>query len=351
MDLIQELVKKMPGPDEAAARAARVRQDQLTKPQGSLGRLETLAEKLAGITANPAPQFGRKMVILMAGDHGVTEEGISAYPSEVTAQMVANILNGGAAINVLSRQMDVQVLVVDMGVASELRPREGLLDSKLSEGTANLMRGPAMSRAQAVECIEIGIRIVQEQVRTGMQLIGTGEMGIGNTTPSAAIIAALTGLPPHQVVGRGTGIDDRGLVQKIRVVERALALNAPDPEDPIDVLSKVGGYEIGGLAGVILGAAATRVPVVVDGFISSTAALLAQRLAPESRYAMIAAHRSAEAGHEILLEALGLEPLLDLGMRLGEGTGAVLAMGLIDAATRVLRDMATFDEAKVSDRR
>jgi nicotinate-nucleotide--dimethylbenzimidazole phosphoribosyltransferase len=350
MDLVQKLAERMPGEDREAMRAARARQDRLTKPQGSLGRLEALAIRLAGITANPSPGSDHKVVILMAGDHGVAAEGVSAYPPEVTAQMVANILNGGAAINVLCCRMDVQVVVVDMGVAGDLRDHEGLLDCKVGPGTGNLMRGPAMSREQAVQCIETGIRIVGDQIRAGAQLIGTGEMGIGNTTPSAAIAAALAGLPPQEVVGRGTGIDDRGLVQKIRVVKRALECNNPDRRDPIDVLAKVGGFEIGGLAGVILGAAAERIPVVIDGFISSSAALLAQRLVPQSRYAMIAAHRSAEAGHGILLQTLGLEPLLDLGMRLGEGTGAVLAMGLVDAAARIQQEMATFEEARVSDR-
>jgi nicotinate-nucleotide--dimethylbenzimidazole phosphoribosyltransferase len=348
MDLIRRLNQEMPKLDEEAMAAARAHQDQLTKPQGSLGRLETLAEHLAGITGKAAPRFERRAVILMAGDHGVTAEGVSAYPSEVTAQMVTNILAGGAAINVLGRQGGVELVVADIGVAGDLPDDRDLRKHKVSRGTANIMHGPAMSREQAERCLEIGIRLAEEQVREGVQLLGTGEMGIGNTTPSAAMAAAFIGLPPAEFVGRGTGIDDLALGRKINVVERALARNSPDVQDPIDVLAKVGGYEIGALAGVILGGAVNRIPVVVDGFISSTAALLAARLAPGSRYAMIASHRSAESGHKILLEALELDPLLDLGMRLGEGTGAVLAMGLIDAATAIQGEMATFEEASVS---
>lgn len=336
--------------DEAAMEAARRRQDQLTKPRGSLGRLEALSIHLAGITGDPTPTFEDRAVVVMAGDHGVTAEGVSAYPSEVTSQMVRNFLGGGAAINALARNAGARVVVVDIGVAAPLDPHPDLVRRKVAPGTANLARGPAMTLEQAQQAIAVGLEVVEAEIARGLDLVAIGEMGIGNTTPSAALTAALTGVPIAEVVGRGAGLDDSGLARKIAVVERALAVNKPDPHAPLEALAKVGGFEIAGLVGVALGAAAGRVPVLIDGFISSVAALVAARLAPEAKPFLVASHRSVEAGHRVVLEDLGLEPLFDLGMRLGEGTGAVLAMHLVDAAADTLREMATFGEAGVSDK-
>lgn len=336
--------------DEAAMDAARERQQQLTKPRGSLGRLEQLSIQLAGITGQSEPKVDEKAVIVMAGDHGVTAEGVSAYPAEVTPQMVLNFLNGGAAINVLAGQVGARVVIVDMGVNASLEPHPDLRIHKVAPGTANMARGPAMTREQAQEALQVGLAIVNELVADGVQLVGTGEMGIGNTTPSAAITAALTGASLSDVVGRGTGVDDEGLSRKIGVVEKALALNQPDPADPIDVLAKVGGFEIAGLVGVILGAASKRVPVVIDGFITAAAALVAARMEPAARAYMIASHRSVEIGHQVILDELALEHLFDLDLRLGEGTGAALAMHVIDGAAQILCHMATFADAGVTDK-
>ncbi len=334
--------------DQSAADAARTRQDELTKPQGSLGQLEILSIQLAGITGKPRPRVDRKGVIVMAGDHGVAHEGVSAYPAEVTPQMVLNFIHGGAAINVLARQAGARVAVVDIGVASDFEPMEGLIQKKVAHGTANMAAGPAMTREQAEQAIQAGIDVANSELDSGLELLATGDMGIGNTTPSAAIVAAFTGLPVRLVTGRGTGIDDAGLAHKIAVIEKALAVNQPDPKDALDVLMKVGGFEIAGLAGVILAAAARRVPVVIDGFISGAAALVAAELVPDVKPYMIASHQSVEIGHQAIFERLGLHPLFNLGMRLGEGTGAVLAFHLIDAAARILDEMATFSEAGVS---
>jgi nicotinate-nucleotide--dimethylbenzimidazole phosphoribosyltransferase len=286
----------------------------------------------------------------MAGDHGVTAEGVSAYPAEVTGQMVLNFLHGGAAINALARQLDAQVVVVDMGVGVELEPHPDLLDRKVAFGTANLAGGPAMTASQAEVAVQAGIEIAEKLVADGIRMLGTGEMGIGNTTAASAITAALTGAHPAQVVGRGTGIDDAGLARKVTIVERALAVNSPDADDPMDVLAKLGGFEIAGLTGLILGGAAAGVPVVIDGFITGAAALLAGRLAPEAVGRMIASHQSVEIGHKVILETLGLVPLLELELRLGEGTGAALGMHVIEAACRTLSEMATFGDAGVADR-
>ena len=345
-----QLATRVSGLDETAMAAARQRQNQLTKPPGSLGRLEELSIQLAGITGQPQPTVERKAIVVMAGDHGVTVEGVSAYPAEVTPQMVLNFLRGGAAINVIARQVGARVVVVDMGVAAEIEPHPELIDRKIAAGTANMARGPAMSVEQAETALAVGMGIAADLAVEGLQLIGTGEMGIGNTTPSSAITAALTGAPVAEVVGRGTGVDDAGLARKIEIVERALAVNQPSAADPIDVLAKVGGFEIAGLAGLILGSAAARIPVVIDGFITGAAALVAARLEPRSAGYMIASHQSVEIGHRIILESLGLTPLFKLDLRLGEGTGAALAMHIIEAAARVLREMATFDSAGVTDK-
>lgn len=347
---LEHLIARIGELDESAMTAARERQDTLTKPQGSLGRLESLSIQLAGITGQPLPEIRHKVIVTVAGDHGVVVEGVSAYPQEVTPQMVRNFLRGGAAINVLARHVGARVIVVDMGVAAELEPHPDLIDKKVAPGTANIARGPAMGRKQAVRAVMAGAEVVETELVRGLDILGTGDMGIGNTTPSAAIAAALTGRAPADVVGRGTGVDDAALARKIAVVEQALAINRPDPSDALDVLAKVGGFEIGGLAGAMLAAAAHRRPVVVDGFIATAAAMIAIGLAPRVRPYLIAAHRSQERGHHIMLDWLGLEPLLDLDLRLGEGTGAALGISLAEAACKILAEMATFDEAGVSER-
>ncbi len=348
---LEEVIRQIQPLDEPAMILARVHQDTLTKPRGSLGRLEELSIQLAGMTADPFPSVERKTVIVMAADHGVTREGVSAYPAEVTPQMVLNFLRGGAAINALARQANARVVVVDMGVASEIEDASGeLIRRKIGLGTANLAKGPAMTREQAIESIQSGIEIGEAEIARGTDILATGDMGIGNTTPSAAIACALMNQSPENIVGRGTGVDDAGLKRKIDVIVSALDVNRPKANDALDVLAKVGGFEIGGLAGVMLAAAANRKPVVVDGFISTAAAMIAGSLAPAARDYMIAAHVSHERGHKLMLEWLRLNPLLDLNLRLGEGTGAALAFHLIDASTRILREMATFREAGVSDK-
>jgi len=347
---LNELIQTIQPLDEDAMAQAQARQNRLTKPPGSLGRLESLSIQVAGISGQMPPQVSRKVVFVMAGDHGVTEEEVSAYPSEVTAQMVLNFLRGGAAINVLARHVGAKVVVVDIGVKGLLEAQPNLISAKIAPGTQNMTRGPAMSREQALLAIQRGVELAEAEIRAGAQMLATGDMGIGNTTPSAAIAAALTGKPPAVCVGRGTGVDESGLARKISVVERALAVNQPNPEDGLDVLAKVGGFEIGGLVGVILAGAAHRRPVVVDGFISTAAAMIAVRLAPRVRHYLIASHRSKEQGHTLMLDWLGLEPVFDLEMRLGEGTGAALAMMVVEAACKILAEMATFDEAGVSEK-
>ncbi len=346
--LLDETLVKIQPLDEYAMQAARERQAQLTKPAGSLGRLEEISIQLAGITGQARPRINRPVVITMAGDHGVARQGVSAYPREVTPQMVLNFMRGGAAINVLARHVGARVVVVDMGVASVFPPEAGLVDKKIALGTQDFSQGPAMTRDQAQRAIEAGIQVAVHEIERGADMLATGDMGIGNTTPSSAIVAAFTGLPVAQVTGRGTGVDDAGLARKVAVIERALAVNRPDPSDALDVLSKVGGFEIGGLAGVILGAASRRVPVVMDGFISGAAALIAFHLAPAVQPYLIAAHQSVEIGHRAMLEHMQLKPLLDLDLRLGEGTGAALGISLCQAACKILDEMATFEEAGVA---
>ena len=348
--LLSNTIKMIKPRDKKAMAQARARQDTLTKPPGSLGRLEELSIKLAGIQGEPVPQIRHKAIITMAGDHGVVAEGIGNWPQSVTAQMVYNFLSGGAGINVLARQTGVRLIVVDIGVAAELETDARLLSRKIAPGTRNMAVGAAMSGEQAVRALETGIEIVTDEVAKGLNIVGTGDMGIGNTTASSAISAVMMGKPAAEVTGRGTGIDDKQLAHKIAVIERALAANHPDPGRPLEVLAKVGGFEIGGLVGVMLAAAAHRIPVVIDGFISGAAALIASALSPALKDFLIAAHVSAEVGHPLLLEHLGLKPLLDLGMRLGEGTGAALGIFLAEAAARVLAEMSTFAEAGVSER-
>ena len=339
----------VPPLDQDAMEQARTRQQQLTKPAGSMGRLEEIAIQMAGITHQALPTIQRKAVIIMAADHGVTAEGVSAYPSAVTPQMVLNFLHGGAAINALARHAGAEVVVVDIGVAEDMQHPQ-LLSRKVMSGTANMAIGPAMTQAQAQAAITVGMDVATALIQQGVDIIAMGEMGIGNTTASSAITASLAHVPVQLVTGRGTGIDDAQLAHKVATIERAIAHNQPDATDPLDVLAKVGGLEIAGLVGVILASAQHGVPVVIDGFISGAAALVATRLVPAVRDYLFAGHVSVESGHHIILEQLKLAPLLDLNLRLGEGTGAVLAMTLIDAALRLHREMATFAEAGVSDK-
>jgi len=335
--------------DEQVMALAKERQLRLTKPGGSLGRLEEIAVQMAGITGDVLPVIKRKAVVVMAADHGVVAEGVSAYSAEVTPQMVLNFLGGGAAINALARQAGAEVVVVDVGVAAELS-HPLLLARKVAYGTANILHGPAMTREQALQALGVGIDVCVSLVAQGIDLLAIGEMGIGNTTAASAVVSCLSGVPVRLVTGRGTGINDAQLAHKIDVIERAITQNYPDTADPLDVLAKVGGLEIAGLVGVMLAAASRRIPVVIDGFIAGAAALVAFRLNPLVRDYCFAGHVSVERGHRVVLEQMGLVPLLDLQLRLGEGTGAVLALHIIEGALCTHREMATFVEAVVSDR-
>ena len=346
---LERIIKTIKPLDEEAMEAARKRQDNLTKPLGSLGQLEELSIKIAGIKADPLPKLKHKAIITMAADHGVVAESVSLYPQEVTRQMVLNFLRGGAGINVLASHVGARVIIVDMGVIGGFPPLPGLVCQMIDFGTKNMTKEPAMSRSQALDTLEAGVKVVEAETSKGIDIIGTGDMGIGNTTAASAICAAITKEPVKKVTGRGTGIGDKQLAHKIDIIKRALAVNHPSAKDSIDVLAKVGGFEIGGLAGVILAAAAHRIPVVIDGFISGAAALIACGLSPQVKNYLIAAHVSAEPGHTLLLNFLGLRPLFNLGMRLGEGTGAALGIFLCEAATKILTEMATFAEAGVSE--
>jgi nicotinate-nucleotide--dimethylbenzimidazole phosphoribosyltransferase len=349
------------GPLDADAMAIVARRlDRLTKPPGSLGRLETLALELAGIRGEPITSVSRPAIAVFAGDHGIARRGVSPYPSEVTRQMVANFAAGGAAINVLSRASGATLVVVDVGVAGDPTPAPDhasarpdaprVVDARVATGTRDFSVDPAMTAAETLAAIAVGRGIAAELAVDGCDLLGVGDMGIGNTTASSAIVAALLDRPARDVTGRGTGLDDDGVRRKAAVIEAALALHRPDPSCPLDVLAAVGGLEIAAIAGAILEAAARRIPVVLDGFITAAAALVAARLAPDLPARLIASHRSVEPGHRIVLDALGLEPILDLGLRLGEGSGAALAIPVIVAAARILGEMATFEDAGVADR-
>ncbi|WP_409347084.1 nicotinate-nucleotide--dimethylbenzimidazole phosphoribosyltransferase [Paenibacillus sp. MBLB4367] len=343
---IEEMIARIRPLDEQAMAEAAKHADQLTKPPGSLGRLEAVARQAAGITGEKIPALDRKAVIVMAGDHGVCEEGVSAFPAEVTGLMMMNFLNGGAAVNVFARHAGADVVCVDVGVNADVEHPQ-LVSKKVRRGTANMAQGPAMSREEALQAIQAGCDIVGGLADEGYRLFATGEMGIGNTTPSSAILSVLAGTDVAVAVGRGTGIDDKRWNHKQDVVRRAIAVNSPDASDPLDVLAKVGGLEIAGLVGVILGAAARRCPVVIDGFISTAAALVATRLAPQSAAYMIPSHLSNEQGHAAALEAIGLAPMIQLDMRLGEGTGAALCFLLVEAALKMMREMATFESAGI----
>ncbi|MCG6877800.1 MAG: nicotinate-nucleotide--dimethylbenzimidazole phosphoribosyltransferase [Deltaproteobacteria bacterium] len=346
--------------NQEAMATARHHQNLLAIPQGSLGRLHDLCIQLAGITGDPRPGLRHLAVVTMAGDHGVTRQGISLFPQAVTREMVANFTRGGASINVLARHFNVRLTVVDMGVAGPpldicIIPDQSrqdlpirLLHHRIGDGTADISEGPAMTREQAVYALETGIAVFEQEKARGLHAIGTGDMGIGNTTPSAAMAASLLGEDPACLINRGTGIDDCALANKGRIVARALEVNRPDPEDPLDVLTKVGGFEIGGIAGLMLAAAAHRVPVMVDGFISTSAALLASKFHPEVKHYLFSGHQSAVEGHGLMLDHLGLTPLVDLGLRLGEGTGAVYGLSILASASRIAQEMLTFEQAAVS---
>ena len=349
--LLHKTIDRIQPTDIRLLAQAQARLDRLTKPIGSLGRLEELAARYVMITGEMNPKVPRGAVYTFAADHGVTVEGVSAYPSAVTPQMVLNFLRGGAGVNVLARHVGIEVRVVDIGVAFDFESALGLMHRKVMPGTKNLMVEPAMSLAQAEQALHVGIELATEAAQEGIGLIGTGEMGIGNTTASSAIAAVMTGRSVAEVTGRGTGIDDAGHARKIDVIQRALAFHRLDSADAMEVLAKVGGLEIGGLAGLMLGAAAARIPVVLDGFIAGAAALIAVGLQPRCKDYLIASHQSVERGHRAILDHLGLKPLLDLDLRLGEGTGACLGISLVCAAIKILTEMATFDEAGVSERR
>jgi nicotinate-nucleotide--dimethylbenzimidazole phosphoribosyltransferase len=350
MTALPKLLDRIAAPDGSAGIEAQRWLDQLTKPPGSLGRLEELARRLAEISGRCPPPIAHPVIFTLAGDHGVVAEAVSAYPQVVTAQMVENFLAGGAAVNVLARHAQARVIVADLGVAGPLPAHPDLKSRKIAPGTRNMSRGPAMTRTEAEAAVEAGIDLVEAERTYGLDVIGTGEMGIGNTTAASAILAAFTGAPVSDVTGRGTGVDEDGWRRKVDVIERALRVNQPDPDDALDVLAKVGGFEIAGLVGVILAGTAYRIPVFVDGFIAGSAALTAVRLKPEARHVLLASHRSSEPGHRHVLNHLRLEPYLDLDMRLGEGTGAALCISLARAAVKILTDMATFKSAGVSGR-
>lgn len=335
-------------PDAAMLEKALRQLSEQARPAGSLGILEEVGARLAAIKGELDVRLNRKFIVTCAGDHGVVEEGVSLFPQEVTPQMVENFVNDGASINVLARHVGATVKVADLGVNADFPADMPIFHKKVRKGTSNFTKAPAMTRDEAIQSINAGISIVENLVESGgIDLLGTGDMGIGNTTPSSAIIAAFSGIPVKELTGRGTGIDDAMLQNKIAVIEKGLSLHRPDPADPIDVLSKVGGFEIGGLAGLVLGAAAHGIPVVCDGIISTAGALIACELAPNAKAYLFAGHRSVEMGQKFMHERMGLSPLLDLQFRLGEGTGAVLAFQLLDAATRILAEIKTFEEVAI----
>lgn len=349
MGVLEETISSVEPIREELYQTTQARLDNLTKPRGSLGRLEEFARKYVAITGRESPKIEKKAIYTFAADHGVAEEGVSTFPREVTTQMVYNFLQGGAGINVLARLVGAEVRVVDIGVDHDFQSQEELIIKKVTKGTRNMAKGSAMSREEAIRALEIGIGLAEEAAAQGLDLLGTGDMGIANTTSSSAMAAVFTGEKVNKVTGRGTGIDDKMLKGKIEVITRALKVNQPDPKDPLDVLAKVGGLEIGGIAGLILGAAAKKIPVVVDGFISSVGALLAVRFQARVKDYIFAAHRSVEVGHRAVLDDIGQRPMLDLDLRLGEGTGAALGMFLVEAGIKILTEMATFGEAGVSE--
>ena len=349
--LLNDVIAAIGPLDATAAVAARHRQAQLTKPAGSLGVLEELSVQLCALAGTcPPPLPAPAAVAIFAGDHGVHAQGVTPWPQEVTGQMVANFLAGGAVVNAFAAQAGAEVVVVDIGVAADLGQVPGLLSRKVAPGTADFTAGPAMTREQALTAVGVGIQVARDLVAAGNRCLLTGDMGIANTTASAALVCALTGAPPAAATGRGTGVDDATLARKVGVVARGLALHRPDPGDPLGTLAAFGGFEHAGLVGYILGAAELRIPVILDGVIAGSAALVARALAPAAVGCLIAGHRSAEPGHAVSLAHLDLRPLIDLDLRLGEGTGALLALPIVQSAARAIRDVATFDSAGVTEK-
>ncbi len=348
MEFFENYIKEIELPDKKIMDQTKKKLDNLTKPKGSLGKLEELAIIYCGIKGKTDVKIKNKVIFTLAGDHGVCEENVSAYPQEVTEQMVYNFLKGTAAINVLARHVGAEVIVVDIGVKKDIF-NEKVIIKKVDYGTKNFTKQPAMTRKQAIQSINYGIEIVEGRLKkSSIDIAGVGDMGIGNTTPSSAIVSVITGNEVEKVTGYGTGISDDIYKRKIDVIKKAISFNKPDPSDPIDVLSKVGGFEIGGIAGVIIGCAKNRIPVLIDGFISGAGALIAYKISPITKNYMIASHLSSEPGHKILLDYIGLEPLLNLNLRLGEGTGAALGIFLVESGIKILNEMATFEEAGVS---
>jgi nicotinate-nucleotide--dimethylbenzimidazole phosphoribosyltransferase len=352
---LREIIAAVNGIEAEWVEKARQRTSQLVMPTRALGRLHDIGERLCAIQKTLKPSIEKKAFLVMAGDHGVVEEGISAYPQVITGEMVRAFLMGGAGINILADQINAAVQVVDMGIIPHLDPDslengDMLLVRKMAEGTENMSKGPAMTREKAEEAVLTGFELASGLLKTGVEILGTGDMGIGNTTPSAAIGAVLTGKSLDEMVGRGTGVDDESLKRKKEIIRRAIEINQPDPQDGLDVLSKVGGFEIGGIAGCILAGAYHSRPVVIDGFISTAGALIANALCPVVTDYLFAGHCSEEPGHRGMLKYLQLEPILDLGMRLGEGTGGALAIGIMEGAAKISREMLTFEEAGVTDK-
>ena len=345
----QNLLKSIKPLDKDFTAKATARLDILTKPKGSLGKLEDIAKQIVAIREELRPKSNKKIIFTFAGDHGVTDEGVSAFPKEVTAHMVHNFIAGGAAINALANHAGAEVAVVDVGVDFDFGDVKGLIKKKVTRGTKNIAKGPAMSRKEAIQSIVVGVELADEYANRGYNLFGTGDMGIGNTTPSSAIIAALSGKAVKDVTGRGTGVDEKTFDHKVAVIEEAIKTNAPDTSDPIDLLAKLGGLEIGAIAGLCLGAARKRIPVLIDGFISTAGALIAFEIEPTVADYLIASHRSIEVGHQVMLERIGIRPILDLDLRLGEGTGSAIAMNIVDASLAAYNEMATFEEAEVAE--
>ena len=352
---LTEIVNGIYPVDEEWIAKARERTAQLVMPTRALGRLHEISEQICGIQATLQPSINRKAVLVMAGDHGIVKEGVSAYPQEVTGAMVQTFLAGGAGINALCRQVDADVYVVDMGIIAvfeddSILNNDRLIIHKIAPGTANFAHGPAMSLAETEQAVMLGFQEASKLFQDGVEIVGTGDMGIGNTTPSAAIGAVICGTDLAEMVGRGTGVDNEGLARKQAVIRRGIEVNNPNPEDGLDVLSKLGGFEIGGIAGCVLAGAYHRRPVMIDGFISTAGALIAHAICPTVAQYLLAGHCSEEPGHRHMLDHLNLNPILDLGMRLGEGTGGAMAMSVVDGALRVFKEVMTFAEAGLADK-
>lgn len=349
---LSEIISSIQGVDQTFIEKARERTGQLVMPLRALGELHSIGERLCGINRTLSPSVKKKAFLVMAGDHGITASGVSAYPQDVTGEMVKTFLRGGAGINVLSRQLEASVLVMDVGIIPDIPPQDSeegrLIVSKVAKGTHDFTKGPAMSRSEAEAAILKGFDAAKGLFDRGVDLLGTGDMGIGNTSPSSAIGAVFTGRPVEEMTGRGAGVDDEGLQRKSEMIKRGIEVNDPKPDDPLDVLSKVGGFEIGAIAGSVLAGAFSKKPIVIDGFISGAGALVAHALCPTVTDYLFAGHQSEEPGHKIMLEHMGLQPILNLGMRLGEGTGAALAMHIIEGAARVIKEVLTFEQAGVS---